>query len=146
MKIIKNIDDKRLQSSFYEKLIFLTIFQPFHWKQIVQFLDLYRRYYPFNQKNPWNKQRPLTITLAERKITMFTFISIPCCNGRCMYRWSIILCIKLWIKKLIFVLEWTGTTNIVLIVLLYPVAKERAKSYKFANSMHIVIEHAKTGN
>ena len=44
MKTIKSIDHNRLQSSFYEKLI---IFNLFIEKKIVQFLHLYRRYYPF---------------------------------------------------------------------------------------------------
>ena len=53
MKIIKSIDDKRLQSSFYEKLIYILRYvNLFIEKKIVQFLHLYRRYYPFKNFTP----------------------------------------------------------------------------------------------
>ena len=46
---MKSIDDKRLQSSFYERLIYIKrYFNLFIEKKIVQFLHLYSRYYLFN--------------------------------------------------------------------------------------------------
>ena len=56
MKIIKSIDHKRLQSSFYEKLIYIQRYlNLFIEKRIVQFLHSYRKYYPFNLETDKNR-------------------------------------------------------------------------------------------